>query len=564
MRSYALLIFALAVLGARAATIPAPTEAEKLPNESEALDNVSLDNNVSEQELSDRPNIIKEAENEIPMANVPVEIIEEQSVLKTIALKEDSNDYVPDNDDSTNIKRVEIDLNNPGPPQRQEHDSQNPINYIDKERAVAVVQKSIAESQNTFNHALQDITQVFQKFAANKENLEGVQTNIKTLKQNVNLQVTKLSDTIDSYLNPEGVKVIEDVSHIEEVKNSLRSLQDKINTGMDVLYEGADVLSILKEEDEKDLPDKISGKADNVNVASTATGTSPTPTPPISSTLPPPNLFESFMTSFQNTVGTAFTNMGNMVQNFINPNQNQNQQPPQQGAAPAGTQSDQPAASTQRPNLFQYLQTVFNPGANNQQQTDQNQNQNPPFSISQLNPANYFGQIMSNIFQQQPQQINQQTSQTSNVNQPASDTPVQAVPVTPAPAQASNSVPAAPAPQPQPASAPQTVQNPPAQVGPIQQIVQNNPIVKGITNAVQRIQGLSNPSTPRDTPKSPNGENSDGKGHGSGTANGSNNISGSIGVDTSVISAPTKAEPETISEVKNEEQEPVAELNKTE
>ncbi|XP_038212462.1 uncharacterized protein LOC119832780 [Zerene cesonia] len=532
---------AICVLYAHAATISAP--AKKIDD----LDNVDLDNVISEPELIDPFNSVKDVDNNLRNSalGIPVKVIEEPAKK----LDENSNDYVPDNDDSINLKRAPIDLRNPGPPQRQEHETQNPEHYTDAQKAIFVIKQTIDDTQNVFTQGLKGISEGFNKLFANNEQLSTIQHNIQALRSSFNEQVLKLNNTIKSYIKPE--KEEESAKEINAVQSRLRLLESNFETGVNTLSEGVELLAIIKEEDE------AAAKAETD--AAVAAGNPP----PSSSTQAPINQNNNpvlqFLYNFQQGILGSISNVNNAVQNYWNQGQNQ-QNPPQndqsQQAQPANTQGSFVG------NLFQGIQLPFT-GQQNQQPAQQGQNQEKPPGVAADEPAQ-TGWRPPNIIQSLQNSWNNLVNPTQS-QPPQADTPVsnpiqqaisnivnvfnrpnqnqtpqnagQAVPPASANSvntaekpvdqpQGVNAVPpnkesvAADVPQAQPDKAP--AQEPTKQTGPIQQLVQNNPIIKGLQTVAQRI---SNPERPRDTVK----ENADGKGHGGWGSNGSNNGDNSDG-----------------------------------
>ncbi|XP_045499939.1 20-hydroxyecdysone protein [Colias croceus] len=535
MRLFALL--ATCVLYAHAATISAP------PKKIDDLDDVDLDNVVSEPELINPFNSIKDVDNNLRNSlGIPVKVIEEPAKK----LDENSNDYVPNNDDSINLKRAPIDLRNPGPPQRQEHETQNPEHYSDAQKAIFAIKQTIDDTQNVFTQGLKGISEGFNKLFANNEQLSTIQQNILTLRSTFSEQVSKLNNTIKSYIKPE--KEEESAKEINAVQNRLRLLENNFETGVNTLSEGVELLAIIKEED-----DAAAAKAEGDAVAATGTTSAPT-----STTQAPVGPVLQFLYNFQQGILGSLSNVNNAVQNYWNQGQNQqNQQPPQNDQAQQAQPTNNQGSFIG--NLFQGIQLPFT-GQQNQQPAQQGQNQEKPPGAAADEPAqtgwrppNIIQSIQNswnnlvNPNQNQPQAdtpnnpnpIQQAFNNIANVfNRPPNQTPQNAGQAVP-PA-SGNSVPAAvntaekPADQLQgvnavppkqesvPAEAAQVqpekvqdqaqpekvpVQEPTKQTGPIQQLVQNNPIIKGLQTVAQRI---SNPERPRDTVK----ENTDGKGHG--------------------------------------------------
>ncbi|XP_045524615.1 mediator of RNA polymerase II transcription subunit 15-like [Pieris brassicae] len=528
MRLYALL--ALCVY-ARAATISLPDR--KIDD----LDNVDLDNLVSEPELVDQANTVKDIDNSLRNA-IPVKVI--QDVKK---IDENSNDYIPEGD-SFDVKRAPIDLKNPGSPQRQEHETQNPESYSDAQKAVFAIKQTIEDTQEVFTLGLKGISENFNNLFANNEKLSTIQQNIINLKSAFNEQVLKLNNTIKSYINPE--KVEEADSEVKAVETRLRVLESNFESGVHTLSEGVELLAIMKEEDEA-----AKAEAD-------AAGN---PQPPSATQAPVPqnnNPVMQFLYNFQQGMANSIANLNNAVQGVFNPNANQGQ--PQQSSSPQGgnfvgglfqgiqlpfgqqqqgqqnaqaaqgqekppgTSADEPAQTGWRPpNIIQQVQNQWNNlvnGGQNPQQAQQQPNQNP-FGQAIQGIVSIFSRPNGNQNQQStPQPSNQATANSAgSADKPSADVPqgVNVVPVDPVPQQPQPAVPIA---QPQAAQAVQTAA---VQPGPIQQLVQNNPIIKGLQTVATRI-------TKPDRPRESINKNADSKGHGGwggGAGNAGDNPNGS-------------------------------------
>ncbi|XP_050666872.1 uncharacterized protein LOC126966707 [Leptidea sinapis] len=528
MKLYVLL--ALCVLQTHAASISAPEK--KLDD----LSDIDLENVVSEPELVQQTHAVKDIDNSLRSSpvNIPVKVI-----VENVKLDENSNDYVPDNDDSINLKRAPIDLKNPGPPQRQQHETQNPEHYTDGQKAVFTIKQSIEDTQKIFSSGLKGISDNFKKLFANDEQLSTIQENINKLKITFGDHITKLNDTIQSHIAPEKVSKPEDNFQVVEAR--LKNLASNFDSGVSKLNEGVELLAIIKEEDEA-----AAAKAEGDGAPAEAQ-----PSQPSSSTQAPTeeqtNFIYQFLNNFQNGVVGSFTNLQNAVQNYFGQNpQSTSEQPPE------GVQADTPQGASSQggnfvTNLFQGISFPSLPSLPFLGQ--QNQPQKPvqaPAGVAADEPApvqtgwrppnlveqvqNSWNNIVSGIQQGQAQQQAQpapphfsggpiaQTIQgiVYNWNRPTSPPPAAAAAAIPEkPAQdnsqkkpneiGSNSVPTSSSAAPKP-------EEPAKQSGPVQQIVQNNPIVKGIQTAVQR---LRNPERPRDEVPAPVAIDSDAtKGHG--------------------------------------------------
>lgn len=528
-------ILALCVLlhQARAASINVPEK--KLDD----LDNVDLDTDTDLEQPS-----VLDLDNNLRKnaVDIPVKVVEESNVK----LDENSNDYIPSENDNTNIKRLEIDLQNPGLPQRQEHETQNPESYGDKEKAIFAIRQSMDETQNIFNEGLKSVSNSFKTLFAENEDLPAIQQNIQNLRQTFTSQIEKLNTTIRSYLNPNP--------NLEVVESGLRNLENNFKSGVDTLTEGVEVLSILREEDEAAREEAVAEQA--ASPASEAPASQSPAVPAASSPAPNPSQITqpvlNFIQGFQQGILNAFTNINNAVQNTLSGNsQPSSSQSPVVGpfvnfwngitgsnvaqgqttanqanangspAPPAGAQSDvipAPPAPTPAPwspgALFQQVQNSFQNLINPQQ--NQQQNQPQPASPGPITQA------IQNIVQfirpgQNNAQQTQQPAPAANPNKGSQNAVPEASNVAPANPDPANPAPVNPAPAAAEPVKAQPVQPAVSSAGPIQQLVQNNPIIKGIQSAVQRIQ---NPSA--DTPRNEEikddqiDNNVETKGHGGG------------------------------------------------
>ncbi|XP_013173099.1 PREDICTED: RNA polymerase II degradation factor 1-like [Papilio xuthus] len=419
---------------------------------------------------------------------IPVAIVEDTVVPAKI--DENSNDYIPSDDKpSPIIKRLEIDLSNPGPPQRQQHETQNPESYIERNWFVADIKQKLLDTENVFKKSVSNVNEGFQNWVSNSAHLKTVQSDIKDMQSKFIAQLDKLQQSVQSYLNPQSAKAVivdpEAAANLKEVESRLIVLKNNFEVGVQTLSEGVKVLE---------------AKADgDASAAANPTGTGATsPNPPAeqSSNNPLGQVFQFF----SNTMGQAITQMQNTFNSLTNPS-NQNggsdtgSQPswnPLPGlfnqqsstAAPAGTQADE--ATTRPPSAWD----------NFQQQLSQ-------FFGSESNPFNQANQFIQNIINQvRPSSATPTDTNTKPENDPVqqNNAPVPSKPISPPPAQVQPAAAAQPQPEPVQPQAPEPAKESQAtsQPGPIRQIIQNNPIVKGV---VQRIQSFSNPEKPRDKPE---------------------------------------------------------------
>ncbi|OWR54270.1 urbain precursor [Danaus plexippus plexippus] len=511
-------ILALCVLlhQARAASINVPEK--KLDD----LDNVDLDTDTDLEQPS-----VLDLDNNLRKnaVDIPVKVVEESNVK----LDENSNDYIPSENDNTNIKRLEIDLQNPGLPQRQEHETQNPESYGDKEKAIFAIRQSMDETQNIFNEGLKSVSNSFKTLFAENEDLPAIQQNIQNLRQTFTSQIEKLNTTIRSYLNPNP--------NLEVVESGLRNLENNFKSGVDTLTEGVEVLSILREEDEAAREEAVAEQA--ASPASEAPASQSPAVPAASSPAPNPSQITqpvlNFIQGFQQGILNAFTNINNAVQNTLSGNSQ-----PSSSQSPVSDVIPAPPAPTPAPwspgALFQQVQNSFQNLINPQQ--NQQQNQPQPASPGPITQA------IQNIVQfirpgQNNAQQTQQPAPAANPNKGSQNAVPEASNVAPANPDPANPAPVNPAPAAAEPVKAQPVQPAVSSAGPIQQLVQNNPIIKGIQSAVQRIQ---NPSA--DTPRNEEikddqiDNNVETKGHGGVVAWG-NFVSGLVGSIGAVINGTT-------------------------
>ncbi|CAH0755490.1 unnamed protein product [Diatraea saccharalis] len=553
MRPHAYIVLLLAV-HARAATIQNPTAPElqkKLPEEppkeASPLDNVS-----SEQELLDSANTIKDVENNLRVKaidSIPVKVIVENA-----------------DDDTSDVKRVEVDLEHPGEPQRQEHDTQSPVSYSHEQQIVSTVKQTISDTQSALKQGFQGVTQGLQDWIANNEQLNSIQQNIQGLQQSFTNQINKLNETLQSYLNNQGSANIvqsdnKNKPEFDNVENNLKSLEDNFKIGVKALSEGVQIFASLRD-DEK-------------------------PTPP------PNNLFLQYLQLFQQTVSQGFSNVTQAIQSYVGQNNPNNtaanggifqglnngiQNIFSQGGSTAapGAQSDEPV--TQKPTIWQGIQSsiqnILNPGQNQASPSDQvgQAPSGPSGPIAQAIQNNPFVQGVVNLIQPNKPAAQQPQPEKPAAQQPKPEKPAAAAPPTPegsnvVPAASSESKPDADQQQPAKATEQQAVPN---NNGPIKNIIQNNPIVQGISGAVQRLQSSingGNPEKPRDAVVGEQAVKSDdtqGKGHhgASGNTNDSSGVAAKIEPEK-VVNIEESVPEEPVKE-KLEEKNVLQETDKTE
>lgn len=474
MRLYAFLLVTVAALYARAATIP-ELSAEKMLLEI-APENLDKTQEISssEQELLDQANTIKDVDNKLRTKPevIPVEVIVEnaQAALKTPEHAEDSEE----------IDRPTPDLRNPGPPQRQEHETQNPEYYVAEQETILKFKKSVSDAQTFLRQGLQGITDGIQKVLENNEPLQTIQQSIKSLREGFTDQLSNINGTVQNYLNSELTNInkpgIEQTkANFHQIEKGLNVFKNEFNNRVKTLADGVEVVASLKAENEK--PGESNPPA-------------PTPAPPPATggQNPVAQYIQSLQVSFGNTLG----NITQLISNFTQTPQwnvpNPFAQPSTTTALPSGVQSDTQitSAQTSSGNIFQTLQNqfanLFNP--------TQVINQGVAF-FSTPAPGQFASgsgpfvqafqsaqQNIANLFQFRP---------ITSAPQVAPPTPT----LSPLPSTA------------QPASAASLAfSDAPADAvtpaGPIRQLILNNPITQGIAGAVQKVQNVNNPEKPRE------------------------------------------------------------------
>ncbi|XP_049875387.1 uncharacterized protein DDB_G0292186-like isoform X2 [Pectinophora gossypiella] len=454
MRLHALLLTAL-VLRARAASLPDKTDVEKKLTDvvKEVLDkDKPVDNVSSEQELIDQTNVVKEIENNLrnnaQIADIPVKVVVEdvQPSVKNDGDKKEDNEVAPASEESAEIKRPEIDIKNPGPPQHMEHDTQNPEHFEDVQQVEALKV-----------HALNG-------WWRSSPQYDTLQKELQTLKDNFDSQIVELTSTIQKYWG----------------QSAQPSEPEKPESN---------------DSDQKEIVKlRASVKADGDTASSTAA--------PPSSGFPPfiPQFIQNWSQQFteninklNQTFASYVNNQTNQfnVGNGINNTNNANCGGPFSGFLPgsnqpAGAQSDDPRP----PGLWQNIQNFFSgqpqPPAPVGAQADTPQAQPNRPVISAIQNAIQTG---VNYLRPPGQAPAPQQSVNSQPPKPVTQEGSNAVPV--------ESKPENEKPKEKPVAQAQPAQQV-TQSGPIKQLIGNNPIAQGIVGAVQRIQHTIIPVKPRD------------------------------------------------------------------
>ncbi|CAH0625687.1 unnamed protein product [Chrysodeixis includens] len=473
MRLYAFLLLTAAALHARAASIPDLSAEKKLvdvvPDSLDKAPEVSS----SEQELLDQANTIKDVDNKLRTKPevIPVEVIVEdaQAALKTSENAEDSEE----------IDRPTPDLRNPGPPQRQEHETQNPEYYVAEQETILNFKKSVSDAQIYLKQGLQGITDGIQKVLENNEPLQTIQQSIKSLREGFTDQLSKINGTVQNYLNSENANVnkpgIEQTkANFHQIEKGLNVFKNEFNNRVKTLADGVEVVASLKAENEKPSESNPPAPAP-----------APAPAPPAATG--GQNPVAQYIQSLQNTFGNALNNVNQVLSNFTQTANwpNPFAQPSTTTALPAGAQADTAITAPNQPsgpaNIFQSLQNQFSSFF----QPSQTNNQN--IAIFPTPAPGQFGSGSGPFVQafQNAQQNIANLFQFRPLTPPAA---------TSAPAISSTAQPQTQAPV--ASSAAQADAVTPA--GPVRQLILNNPISQGIAGAVQKVQNLNNPEKPRE------------------------------------------------------------------
>lgn len=435
MRLYAFLLFALFAIAARAATIPENVSEKKISvvpeNTEKAQENVS-----SEQELIDQSNTINDVDNQLRTKpeDIPVEVILDNVAIK--ATKQDESD---------DIVRPVVDLRNPGPPQRQEHETQNPEFYAAEQQIVQMYKQNINDAQNTLQAGLKSVSENVQSMLQNNEQVNLIQQNIQTLRENFVAQINKLNSTIHGYLNADNSNTVSAAekqikANVHVAETGLTALKNDFNRGVQALTERLEGFASLRADNENNNP-------------------APAPANPPPAGLPN---FTQLITSLQDRFQSGFANFTTTVSQGFGNLFNQTNLATPAASVPAGAQADTPAQ--------------------------------PPANNIWSNFQNSMTQSFQSLVTQFQTLMNGGNS--NSTPRPASAAQPEE-PSKPAETSASPSDDKKPEQTVQPASQAPTI----IPDGPIRQILQNNPISQGIANAVHRLQNINNPDKPRETEK---------------------------------------------------------------
>lgn len=429
------------------------------------------------------PEIIAVNDLRVKPVDIPVEIIEDsRPAIKT-------NEVA---DDDEEIKRPSIDLRNPGPPQRQEHETQNADHFPDVQK-LSTVRETILQTQDLLRQGIQGIGDDITNWLSTDEQVNPIQENIQSLRDTFTIQIQKLNEAVKGLAAPQPLrteKIPESKQtspNLKKVEASIHTLENNLDKGMRALSEGVSIVAILRAEDE--------------NAAAVDPAPAPVPAPapaqsaPPSSpvTVSPPNVVLQFISNLQSSVSDSIRNMTEAlnnvpavqnIQNFLNPT----------ASTPAtGVLADSPEGTTPRPANnpwswpFPNIQNIFSVQSPGQSGTAGQPPAAAPGAI-----ATGF-QNLQIAFQNNPIVQGITGLVTNNTPKPNDDKKPETLAVTAAPSAVADNV----------AAAPSAAAGAAVPAGPIRQILSNNPVVQSIAGTVQRIQSsINNPETPRDTEKS--------------------------------------------------------------
>ncbi|XP_063364982.1 uncharacterized protein LOC134653537 [Cydia amplana] len=435
------LVLALAALLAPAHSASIATAEKKLGDP--IKDVLDTEAQKAPEEPIDQANTIKDIDNELLKKAEPIPV-------KVVV--EDVAPVVKDSEDT--VKRVEIDLKHPGEPQRQEHETQNPEHFEDDSAPVATIKQMIKDSQDAFNQRFKDVSECIGEWLLDNKPEISLKDSIKDLQETFMENIEKVNSTIQSYWNQDKADS-EKKGEIEKVKSGLKVLEEKFESGVQDLNNGVRNLAVLKQT--RDDASTTTAKPSGIQ-------------------------FPGFVTGFWSSVTNGFSNVTNQIQNIIGQGNNN-------ATGASGVQSDETSAATSKPTVFQAIQNqiqgIFQGRPQGAQSDEQPAGQTGPFAQVIQNVP--LLQNFVNFIQPKPQ--------SNEPGKPAQSTNSEGSNVVPAePAKPTDQQQKKPDETPAPAPAPA-----PASQGPIQQIIQRNPIVQGIAGAVQRIQHtINNPEKPRE------------------------------------------------------------------
>ncbi|NP_001139414.2 urbain precursor [Bombyx mori] len=535
MKLHAALLLTTFVLAARAASIP-----DKVPEAEDKPLNV-VENLSSEQELIDQANTIKDIDNSLrankkEVVDIPVKVIVEE--IKPSLKSDLENVEVPDENEE--IKRPLVDLRNPGPPQHQEHETQNPEHHEDAEKIVSSVKNDINTAEIALRQGFQEVSDGIGKWYARTEQINELQASLQHFQENFGAQIQKLNETLhfikpaDTIAAP-SVEETQNKASFETIESGLKSLETNFNSGLNQLSEGIQIVATFKADGEAAAESSSTAPAQSTT-ASTVTSTNG-----------PTNPLIQMVTNLQNSF---LSGMANLTQAINNWNSNQAWSVPNifGGASTAAPQSDvqgDATTTTQRPapwqNLPSQISNFFNPqGQNSNQQNQSGQQSQAPsglFSGVQNFPFNFLNLLQPN---RPGAQSTEKPAEATSTNGAASAAPDIAKP-------SESNLPTETKPE-QPAA------------GPLKQIFENSPVLQGIAGAVKKIQTtVNNPVKPRDSEVVEETKSDQEKGgvillpvhgHGGHGGNGgdNNNVSDGLKAEAEEIKVSTEEKQEEIKE----------------
>lgn len=552
MRLYTLPLLALFAIGAQAASLPrhavAVTDLEKKLTkvvEEVLKEDVKIDNHSSEQELIEEVNAVSDIDNQLKkVPGIPVKVIAEENKP---ALKKDygieKGDGISDVNTDSIVKRQEADLAHPGEPQRQEHDTQSPEDSNTEQQTISAIKQSFAETQNVFKQGFDGLSTKFRDVFQTNDQLVTIQKSLENLQKSFSKRFEEINETLQGYFSaakPTGEsspnkqvaiemeKRIEDIE--EKVESDIKSLTKVVPEVASVRGESSSGGSYGSIPSGGSVPSEGSiPSGGSVPSGGSIPSSGSIPSGGSEST-ESSNPFAVYLTQFQTQMQEQLNNFQTNVQNYFNQGggggtggdsgstpgsgsggnfiENIQSFIGQQNQINQGaTQSDE---ATQRPTIWEGIQSsftnIFRPGQQQQQgsQTQDNVQSDTPAAPSTAAPNRPIVQAIQNnpIYQGVVNLIRPTTKAPTVVVEDVSEQAQTAEKPAESAQEGSNAVPDADKPA---EASPVKDDKAPTQtvapaIGPIQQIVQRNPIVQGISSAVQRIQNTigGNTEKPRE------------------------------------------------------------------
>lgn len=399
------------------------------------------------------------------------------------------------------IPRPLVDLENPGPPQRQEHETQNPETYLEQAAKLFSVKENIERTQDLLRQGFEGVSDDIQTWISNSDQLSLLQQNIRNLRDSFTNQIQKLNETLQGFVQPPASPPAEPSTansqikqDFQKIESRLQILEDNFKSGVNTLSEGVHLVASLQSSE---------------GLRQSASASPEAPNPPAAPANPPQNMLVQYVDMLQTSASHGLGNVTQAIGHFFtnNPAVTGMQyllNRTQSTATPVAPLADTPEGGTQRPPFpwqnWQNFGTTLTSNINNF--FNGLFPSNPLASLWQGGPA--AAQPAAGSAAAQP-------AGGSSAAQPAGGAAAAAAAAQPAAAAAaagSNSVPEK-VPASEPVHETQAVEPapatlPPPPIGPIRQILNNIPVVQRIQSQIQAAS--SNTDKPRDTVKSENVE----------------------------------------------------------